>query len=57
VHLIPLSDKNIKIKTHVVTSAELSKLNSRPRVFTNYYNKRKKILQSNHKKCPFGFGK
>jgi hypothetical protein len=57
VHLIPMSDKNIKIKTHIVSTDEHSKLRGIPNTFTNYYNKKKKIMQRNEKKCPFGFGK
>lgn len=56
-HLIPLSDKNIKIKNHLVTDVEYEKLNVGFNYSSNTYYKNKNIRIQNEKKCPFGFGK
>jgi hypothetical protein len=58
VHLIPLSEKKVKIKTHIISTEEYNKkFNYNPSTFLNTYHKTKKIMQNNEKKCPFGFGK
>lgn len=58
VHLIPISDRDVKIKTHLVTHDEIIKLNPNPAHFINQYNTTKRIRDKNEKsKCPFGFGK
>lgn len=58
-HIIPISEKNIKIKTHSVTENEYKKLEgtSYTSSFYHKYTTNKKILEANEKKCPFGFGK
>ena len=59
VHIIPISEKDVKIKTHVITENEYKKMNvgSYSSSFYHKYNTNKKILEANEKKCPFGFGK
>ena len=49
-HLVPLSERPLKIKTHLVTVPEIEKLVSRQVSFVNSYGKTKK-------QCPFGFTK
>lgn len=56
VHLIPISDREIQIKTHLLDPAEFIKINRRPIHYMNQYNTWKKTLDANSK-CPFGFGK
>ncbi len=45
VHVVPLSDKDVVIKMHVVDSKELQKLQSWVFTFNGHYFKRKKFLQ------------
>jgi hypothetical protein len=54
VHLIPLSDREVKIKTHLVTKDEIDKIDYRPIKYMNSYNNIKKVL-SKKGKCPFNF--
>jgi hypothetical protein len=55
VHLIPLSEKNIEIKNHLISENEIIKLknNNVTNTFSFRYLKNK---QFKDKKCPFGFG-
>ena len=62
VHILPLTEHEIEIKTHLVTGEELHKLGwtSQPSSFTNKYRVNKKRIDELEKrkgKCPFGFGK
>ena len=56
VHLIPISDREVKIKTHLLDPAEFIKIDRTPTQYINQYNTWKKTIDSN-RKCPFGFGK
>jgi hypothetical protein len=44
-HIIPLSDKDVVIKMHVVSAQELQKLQNWVFTFNGHYFKRKKMLQ------------
>jgi hypothetical protein len=58
VHLIPISEKNVKIKTHLVDINEIRKLDHLPAQYSNQYNTiKRKTIEQEAKKCPFGFGK
>ena len=57
VHLIPISEKQVEIKTHLVSVDEILKMVPRPTTYANRYNFFKKSMESETKKCPFGFGK
>jgi hypothetical protein len=59
VNMIPMSDRNIEIKKHLITTQEfinIKKLSTRIS-FHNSYIKIKKNTKDNEKKCPFGFTK
>jgi len=58
-HMVPLSDRPIKIKNHLLTGEEYFRKDrfSRPLHFENSYYKRIKILKEKESKCPFGFKK
>lgn len=51
IHLIPLSDDKVEIKTHLVDDKEFNKINPQYPNTKNGYGSYKKS------KCPFGFGK
>lgn len=58
VNLIPLTDKKVIVKNHLVTPNEYHVLSSKSgynHSFFGKYKKTKKIMQSRGK-CPFGFG-
>jgi hypothetical protein len=55
VHLIPLTDKKVSIKTHLVSLEEYKKLDITRSFFLNDYRKRTNILKNKESKCPFGF--
>jgi hypothetical protein len=57
-HIIPLSERPVKINCHLVSKEEYSRLFSIP-TFVNTYYKTKKIMEEKESKskCPFGFGK
>lgn len=60
VHLVPLTDKKIKIHTHVISEQEQNSMfdvTRYPVSFLGGYKKRKRALQEKESKCPFGFGK
>lgn len=57
VHLIPISESNVKIKTHVVDTNELMKLNTNQVQYVNQYRTTKSKIDAKERKCPFGFGK
>ena len=63
VHSIPLSDRELDIKNHLISNDEFDK---RLMKFTSTFSFQKRYLQSKkiienrekeEKKCPFGFGK
>jgi hypothetical protein len=55
VNIVPMSERKLKIKTHLVDEFEFNKIDSKNIAvkFNNLYNSRKKIVQSQEKKCPF----
>ena len=56
-HMIPVSDKELVIKHHLVSKEEfynLSSKNIRP-IFTNRYEVHKNIIDKQESKCPFSF--
>lgn len=60
-HIIPLTDKQIVIKNHLVSEEEYKKISNfnRKSTFANAYydNKKNEIeYEKKQKKCPFGFG-
>lgn len=58
VHLIPLSDKRIKLHHHLLDIEDWMKKQKRVMVQTTYDGHRKMNLPNAHeRKCPFGFGK
>jgi len=59
VHLRPLSERKVVLKTHLITVQEYAKRNLyalRP-TFTKSYTHLKKNTETKERKCPFGFGK
>ena len=60
VHIIPITDKEIKIKCHTISAEEYYRIeNSRTyhMSFLNNYGSMKKAIDKKEAKCPFGFGK
>jgi len=54
-HIIPLSDRDIEIRNHLVDMKEFSNIHSTPILtFLNNYQSVKKEKIKNEKKCPFG---
>jgi hypothetical protein len=56
VHLIPMSDKKVKLKYHLISHQEFDQRFSYTPKFTGQYKETKRVLD-NKNKCPFGFGK
>jgi hypothetical protein len=58
VNLVPLSDRQIEVKNHLVTKAEWDKIytETNPLFFKGNYKKIIKLRKEKEKKCPFGFG-
>jgi hypothetical protein len=56
VHFIPMTDKDVEVKTHVVSEEEYRKLETPlyTSKFIKKYYTNKKIMQSKEGKCPFG---
>jgi hypothetical protein len=52
-HIVPITDKAVELRTHVITQQELNKIEVRiyDSSFTKRYNVNKRILE---RKCPFG---
>lgn len=58
VHLTPITEKKLELRTHLVSDSEYEALHSKQMFFNNSYNRMKKIQEkreSREKKCPFGF--
>lgn len=55
VHLIPLTENEVEIKTHLVTNDEIKKVTIESSTFLNDYRKKYSILKKKESKCPFGF--
>lgn len=56
IHLIPISDKKLTIKNHILSKEEFSKKFEVEYSALNYTNV-KKVKQTSEKRCPFGFGR
>jgi hypothetical protein len=53
-HIIPLTDKPVNIKTHIVTQEEFNRHSGSTSKFSGIYRENKKIIDRNEKsKCPF----
>jgi len=57
VQIIPLTEKDIKLKYHLISDEEFKNKNNKSRYFTHNYQIGKKLIDKKEKKCPFGFGK
>jgi hypothetical protein len=58
VHMIPITDKKVNFKYHLVDEEEYRSLNRNTMIETSYSGHRKlKAHDATEKKCPFGFGK
>jgi hypothetical protein len=58
VHLIPLSDKEVILKTHLINPLEFSMMEQKPSQYINQYKRYKTSIDKlEQAKCPFGFGK
>jgi len=60
VHLIPLSDKKIKIHNHLLTESEYKKIYSTENLEAYLHSRHRKNIKDIEKlnvRCPFGFGK
>jgi len=55
--IIPLTERTLKIKTHLVSPQELNNMNPKPITFNHHYQFVKKAMDKKEAKCPFGFGK
>jgi hypothetical protein len=55
VHLIPLTEKEIIFKHHLVSPNELKVITNPLITFTNGYKNNKRLLEVKEKKCPFNF--
>jgi len=58
VHIIPLSERPLHIKNHLISQEEYNKkytLN-KPISYRGGYFKKKKLIEAKESKCPFGFG-
>jgi hypothetical protein len=55
VHLIPLSEKEIILKHHLITKKEFDRIINSMMTFVNGYRTNKKLLEAKEKKCPFNF--
>jgi hypothetical protein len=56
VHLIPLTEKNVEIKNHLIDENEFTKMLD-ANAYPSFKNRYAKLLKTKTKKCPFGFGK
>jgi hypothetical protein len=60
IHIIPMSEDNVKVKIHVISPEEYNKHRIASEKFAHYDNHRKLKYPNffeEPKKCPFGFGK
>jgi hypothetical protein len=55
VHLIPLTEKNIEIRNHLIEEKEYIKMHDY--LYPSFIHKYINSVRSKNKKCPFGFGK
>lgn len=56
VHMIPLTDRRVDLRHHLVTHEEYSRLAMPTIAFSKYTNVMDKIMNRQKSKCPFGFG-
>jgi hypothetical protein len=59
VHIIPLSDKRLKIKNHLISKQEYDMMSNHSTSFYEGWKSVKKLIRKNdtrETKCPFGFG-
>lgn len=56
VHMIPMSEKKVKIKHHLVSMNEWRSMQTEYQLYARYNNHRKLIIPRSSK-CPFGFSK
>jgi len=54
-HIIPLSERPIKVYNHLVTEEEFKRKSFQHTTFKGSYYKQKKARQEKESKCPFGF--
>lgn len=59
VHLVPLTEKDVELRHHLIDEKEIEDLYDAERRlhFINNYRKNVTIRKNKEKKCPFGFGK
>ena len=60
VHLIPLTDRNVEVRNHLVSKEEWQRIydkNNHVFFFNNHAKKRNLLEKQEAGKCPFGFGK
>jgi len=62
VHLVPITDKEVIVRNHIVTVDQWNKISQKNNrvFFSNNHNKKRKLLQEQEvlkSKCPFGFKK
>ena len=55
--ILPLTEKDVKIKNHLVSPMELNKMNPKPLTFNHHYTWLKGYMNQKESKCPFGFKK
>jgi hypothetical protein len=56
IHLIPISDKKINVKNHIISDHEMERMIHNQRNAGDYKNN-KSMTRIVDKKCPFGFGR
>ena len=56
-HVVPLSERPVKIKNHLLSAQEMVKKQPMQRsvVFENSYYKKRKLIQNKKSQCPFNF--
>jgi hypothetical protein len=56
-HVVPLSERPVKVKNHLLSADEMNKRQPTYRsvTFVSSYYKKRKLMQAKESKCPFGF--
>lgn len=59
VHVMPLTEKELVIKTHLISTVEMHQMHNQAKsnTFNLQYLKHMKFMENKEKKCPFNFGK
>jgi hypothetical protein len=52
-HIVPITDKQVELRHHLVSAEELSRIQPSSFSFTNTYKQRVKMTKANEAKCPF----